>query len=141
MSLIEITEDIAIREEELDFSFIRGSGPGGQHVNRAATAVQLRFDVLNSPSLPEGIRQRLVHLAGNRMTSEGTMIIEARGSRSQDRNRQEAVGRLVRLIRKAAQPPKRRRKTRPTRASQQRRLQEKRRRSEIKRRRRAPDEY
>jgi ribosome-associated protein len=141
MSLIEITEDIAIREEELDFSFIRGSGPGGQHVNRAATAVQLRFDVLNSPSLPEGVRQRLVRLAGNRMTSEGTMIIEARGSRSQDRNRQEAVGRLVRLIRKAAQPPKRRRKTRPTRASQQRRLQEKRRRSEIKRRRRAPDEY
>jgi ribosome-associated protein len=141
MALIEITKNIAIREDELEFSFIRGSGPGGQHINRAATAVQLRFDAANSPALSEAVRQRLTRLAGSRMTSEGMLILEARGSRSQDRNRQEALNRLVRLIRKAAQPPKRRRKTRPTRASQERRLRKKRRRSETKRRRRPPDEY
>jgi ribosome-associated protein len=136
--MIKITKNIAINENEIEEQFIRASGPGGQHVNRAATAVQLRFDVANSPSLPDTVRERLVHLAGSRMTEDGVLIVEARRFRTQDRNRQDAINRLVKLIRKAARKPKTRRKTKPTRASKERRLRNKRRRSEIKRMRRPP---
>jgi ribosome-associated protein len=136
--MIKITQDIAIDENEIEEQFIRASGPGGQHVNRAATAVQLRFDVSNSASLPDAVRERLVRLAGNRITRDGVLIIEAGQFRTQDRNREEAINRLVKLIRKAAKKPKRRRKTKPTRASRERRLKNKRRRSEIKRMRQPP---
>jgi ribosome-associated protein len=141
MGKIRVTENIVIDEDEIQEEFIRASGPGGQHVNRAATAVQLSFDVDNSPSLPEEVRERLKALAGNRMTDGGTLMIEAKRFRSQDRNRQDAVERLIQLVSKAAQKPKVRRKTQPTRASKERRLREKRRKSELKHSRRPPDEY
>jgi ribosome-associated protein len=136
--MIQVTEEIAIDEHEIELDFIRSSGPGGQHANRSATAVQLRFDVLRSPSLPEDVRWRLFHLAGNRMTEDGTLVIEAKRHRQQDKNRQDAITRLVVLIRRAAREPKVRRLTRPTRRSQERRLSNKRHRSEIKRLRRSP---
>jgi ribosome-associated protein len=138
---IKVTPLIAIPEEELHFDFVRASGPGGQNVNKVATAAQLRFDVRNSPSLPEEVRVRLERLAGRRMTEEGVLVIEASRFRSQEQNRQDALERLARLLRQAAVPPRRRRKTRPTLASKQKRLEEKRRRGEIKRlRRRIPEE-
>jgi ribosome-associated protein len=141
MSLvIKITPNIAIEENEIEESFIRASGPGGQKLNKTATAVQLRFDVANSPSLPNRVRERLMRLAGNRLTDEGELIIEARQFRTQEQNRQDARARLVKLIRQATRKPKTRRKTSPTAASQERRLQKKRRRSEIKRRRQPPDQ-
>jgi len=133
--MIRITSDVAIDEEAIDVSFTRSSGPGGQKVNKAATAVQLRFDVAKA-SLPEDVRQRLVDLAGDRITKDGELIIEASNRRSQARNRQEALDRLVALIRRAAKKPKRRRRTKPTAASERRRLENKRRHSEKKRRRR-----
>ncbi len=138
--MIEITSKIAISENEIEENFIRASGPGGQKVNKAATAVQLRFDVAHSPSLPDRVRERLTRLAGNRMTEDGVLIIEARQFRTQEQNRQDALDRLVKLIRQAARKPKTRRKTTPTRASQERRLRKKRRRSEIKRMRQSPDQ-
>jgi len=134
--MLNITPCIVIDENEIQLDFIRASGPGGQHVNKAATAVQLRFDVHNSPSLPADVRQRLIRLAGSRMTEEGTLIITAQRFRSQERNRQDAVDRLVELIRKAAKKPKLRRKTKPSRAARQRRLDAKRRRGKTKRLRR-----
>lgn len=134
--MIRITPDISIDERELQLEFIRASGPGGQKVNKVATAVQLQFDVTNSPSLPDDVRERLIRLAGKRMTDEGVLVIEARRYRTQDRNRKDAVERLISLIQKAAVQPKPRRKTKPTLASKERRLEDKRRRSEIKRRRR-----
>lgn len=134
--MLNITPSIVIDENEIQLDFIRASGPGGQHVNKAATAVQLRFDVHNSPSLPADVRQRLIRLAGSRMTEEGTLIITAQRFRSQERNRQDAVDRLVELIRKAAKKPKLRRKTKPSRAARQRRLDAKRRRGNTKRLRR-----
>lgn len=133
--MIHITRDVAIDENGIDVTFTRSSGPGGQKVNTRATAVQLRFDVADA-SLPEDVRQRLTELAGSRMTKEGELIIEASGHRSQARNRQEALDRLVELIREAATEPKVRRKTRRTPASERRRLENKRRHSEKKRRRR-----
>jgi len=136
--MIKVTKNIVIPQDEVEVEFVRGSGPGGQHVNKAATAVQLRFDVANSPSLPDDVRQRLVELAGNQVTKEGVLIIDARRYRSQHRNRRDAVNRLVKLIRRAARKPKARRKTKPTRASIERRLRNKRRRSEIKRLRKPP---
>lgn len=135
---LQITKDIAIPEGELEEQFIRASGPGGQHVNKAATAVQLRFDVERSPSLPADVRRRLKSLAGNRLTKEGVLILEASQHRSREMNRDDARERFTRLVRRAARPPARRKKTRPTRASKERRLQNKRERSEKKRRRKPP---
>ena len=131
--MLYITPAIAIDDNEIQLEFIRASGPGGQHVNRAATAVQLRFDAGNSPSLPDDVRERLTRLAGSRMTEDGTLIVTARRFRSQERNRQDAIDRLVELVRDAAEEPRRRRKTKPTHTAKQRRLNAKRLRSETKR--------
>ena len=135
-TMIRITPTIALSERELEERFIRAAGPGGQNVNKVATAVQLRFDVEHSPSLPEAVRSRLHRLAGRRMTVDGVLVIEARRYRTQERNRQDALDRLVALIQKAAQPPKPRKPTRPTLASKRRRLERKRQRAETKRARR-----
>lgn len=136
--MIQITPTIAIDESEIQFEFIRASGPGGQNVNRVATAVQLRFDARNSPSLPDAVRARLTRLAGRRMTKDGILIITAQRFRSQERNRRDAIDRLIDLIRRAARKPKIRRKTKPTRASKKRRLEAKHSRSEKKRLRQKP---
>lgn len=135
--MIEITPDIAIDENEISEEFIRASGPGGQNVNKVATAVQLRFDVAGSSSLPDDVRQRLVDLAGKRLTADGTLIIDARRFRAQERNRRDALERLIKLIRLAAKKPKKRRKTKPSAASVEQRLTEKRHRREVKKGRRA----
>ena len=135
--IIRVTPTISIDESEIQEHFIRASGPGGQNVNKVATAVQLRFNVAASPSPPHDVRERLVRLAGRRMTEGGILIIEARRFRSQEKNRQDAVDRLIRLIQKAAERPTPRRKTRPTMASKKRRLNTKHRRSETKRMRRS----
>jgi len=131
--MIHITRTITIDESEIQEYFVRASGPGGQNVNKVATVVQLRFDVANSRSLPEEVRKRLISLAGNRITEDGILIIDARRFRTQGRNREDAIARLVELIRNAAQRPKIRRKTRPTLASKIRWLESKRRGAESKR--------
>jgi len=131
--MIEVTSSIKIDESEIQYDFIRASGPGGQNVNKVSSSVQLRFDVRNSPSLDSDIKERLVRLAGKRITEAGILIIEAKRYRAQERNRQDAVERLKRLICQASLPPRERRKTRPTAASRRRRLAEKRRRSDVKR--------
>jgi len=131
--MIRVTDSIAIDEGEIQQGFVRSSGPGGQNVNKVATAVQLRFDVANSPSLPDDVRQRLVRLAGKRITERGLLIVEASRFRTQQRNRKDAIDRLVNLIRKAAEKPKARRRTKPPLASRQRRLETKRRQSQAKR--------
>jgi len=135
--MIEITADIRLDEEELQFSFIRASGPGGQNVNKVASAVQLRFDAAGSTALPDPVRVRLLRLAGQRATATGEIVIEAKRFRSQLRNRQDAVARLVALIARAASPPKPRRKTRISKAAKTKTLQEKRQRAQTKQRRRA----
>jgi ribosome-associated protein len=129
--MIEITPAVKIDERELQVDFVRASGPGGQNVNKVATAVQLRFDV-RAASLPEEVRERLIRLAGRRMTSEGTLLIEARRFRTQEQNREDAIQRFVELVRKSLIQPKARRKTKPTQASKEKRLKEKKRRGEIK---------
>jgi ribosome-associated protein len=134
--MIRITPSIAIHENEIKLSFIRSSGPGGQNVNKVATTVQLRFDVKNSSSLSDAVRTRLIQLAGDRITKDGILIIQARRFRKQDRNRQDAVDRLIQLIQKASKPPKPRIKPKPSKASKERILAAKRRRSELKRMRR-----
>jgi ribosome-associated protein len=123
--VIQITRTISIDENEIQEFFIHASGPGGQNVNQVATSVQLRFDAARSPSLPEEVQKRLISLAGNRITEDGILIIEARRFRTQGRNREDATNRLVELIREAAQKPKIRRKTEPTLASKIRRLESK----------------
>lgn len=138
--MIEITDQISIDESELQLDFIRASGPGGQNVNKVSSAVQLRFNVVNSPSLPEEVRQRLIQIAANRINKDGVLILEASRFRTQEQNRQEAINRLVELVRQAVHKPRLRKKTRPSAASIERRLKEKRRRSENKKlRRRVPD--
>lgn len=136
--MLTVTPHLTLDENELVESFVRASGPGGQNVNKVATAVQLRFDVQHSTSLPEAIRQRLVRLAANRITTEGVLIIEAKRFRTQEQNREEARNRLVALIQQAAQPPKLRRATKPTRAARQKRVEQKRQRAQTKRLRRPP---
>jgi len=130
--MIRITPAIAIREDEIAESFLRASGPGGQNVNKVETAVQLRFDVANSPSLTADVKRRLERLAGSRLTREGVVVITAQRHRTRERNRADALERLIALIRRAAVPPKPRRPTRPTLASKRRRLEQKKRRGGIK---------
>lgn len=134
--MIRITDAIAIEESELSETFVRASGPGGQNVNKVSTAVQLRFDARRSPSLTEPVRTRLEKLAGARLTKDGVVVIFADRFRSQDRNRQDALERLVALIHRAAEAPKPRRATKPTKASRERRLKAKAERSGVKRLRR-----
>ncbi|HKF10091.1 MAG TPA: alternative ribosome rescue aminoacyl-tRNA hydrolase ArfB [Xanthobacteraceae bacterium] len=135
--MIRITPSISIGEGELEEHFIRASGPGGQNVNKLSSAVQLRFDVRRSPSLPEGVRARLEQLAGRRLTREGVLVINAQRYRTQERNRDDARERLVDLIRRAAVPPAPRRPTKPSRLARERRLQSKKHRAAIKGLRRA----
>jgi ribosome-associated protein len=131
--MIQITPSLSIDEREFTESFIRSSGPGGQNVNKLSTAVELRFDAARSPSLNPSLLARLRRLAGRRMNDNGVLIIKAQSFRKQERNRAEALARLVDLIRRAAVPPKPRHATKPTLASKQRRLNAKTRRSNIKR--------
>jgi ribosome-associated protein len=135
--MLYITRTITINENEITFSFIRSSGPGGQNVNKVATAAQLRFDVKNSPSLPEAVKKRLIRLGGSRMTDDGVLTITAQRFRTQERNRVDGLERLTALIRKAATPPKLRRKTRPPKRSIESRIQNKKNRSKIKKLRKA----
>lgn len=131
-AMINITKNISIDEQEIQLEFIRSSGPGGQNINKVSTAVQLRFNVNTSPSLPDDVRNRLIRIAGKRITGKGILIIEARRFRTQEKNRQDAVDRLVGLVRRAAEKPKVRRKTSPTPVSREKRLEAKRHRTRAK---------
>ena len=130
--LIPITDEIALDPDELVWRFVRASGPGGQNVNKVSSAVQLRFDVAGSPSLPDQVRARLVTLAGKRMTSDGVLVIDARRFRTQVRNREDALERLVALIREAANPPTPRKKAKTPASVRRKRLEDKRKRAALK---------
>ena len=138
--MIRINAEIALEDREIEESFLRSPGPGGQNVNKLETAVQLRFDVRRSPSLPEPVRRRLERLAGRRLTGEGVLVLTAHRHRTRERNRADALERLVELIRSAAVPPVPRRPTRPTTASKQRRLEAKKHRGRNKQLRRLIEE-
>jgi ribosome-associated protein len=134
--MIKVNKNISIKESELTFNFVRSSGPGGQNVNKVATAVQLRFDVASSASLNEDVKNRLKSAAGKKVTKDGILIIEAKRFRTQEKNRQDAIERLITLIDKSSQKKKRRVKTNPTKASNQKRIEKKKRASEKKKMRR-----
>ena len=136
--MIEITPSFSLDENELQFSFIRSSGPGGQNVNKVATAVQLRYD-LNQSTLPPEVKERLRHIAANKITTDGELVIEAKRFRTLEQNREDALNRLVELLRRAFEKPKPRRKTKPTAASREKRLAEKKQRGEIKKFRQSKD--
>ncbi|MSP46318.1 MAG: aminoacyl-tRNA hydrolase [Xanthobacteraceae bacterium] len=130
--MIRVTDQISIDESEIEESFVRSSGPGGQNVNKLSTAVQLRFDVRQSPSLPNDVALRLMRLGGRRITKDGVLVLIAQSHRTQERNRADAQARLIALIKEAAIKPVPRRATKPTKASKQRRIEGKKRRSGIK---------
>lgn len=131
--MLEITPSFHFDERELQFDYIRASGPGGQNVNKVATAVQLRFDVVNSSALASDVKGRLIRLAGKRVNADGVLVIESRRFRTQEANREDAVQKFADLLRRSLVPPKPRRKTKPTAASREKRLQEKKRKGEVKR--------
>jgi len=139
--MIRVTSHIEIDEREIEEQFVRASGPGGQNVNKLSTAVQLRFDVRHSPSLPPDVRARLERLAGARLTRDGVLVIIAQRHRTQVRNREDALERLLELIRQAAVAPVKRRPTRPTKASRERRIESKKRRAGIKQHRRSKPSF
>jgi ribosome-associated protein len=134
--VIRINHHVSIEERELAFSFIRSSGPGGQNVNKVATAVQLRFDVSHSPSLTEDIKSRLIRLAGKHMTLDGVLLIEAKRYRTQEQNKKDAVERLINLVHRAVKKPIKRIHTKPSRSAKEKRLKEKKKKGEIKKYRR-----
>jgi len=134
--MIEITPSLQMDERELQIDFVRASGPGGQNVNKVATAAQLRFDV-RAAALPEEVKARLIKIAGKRITGEGVLLIEARRFRTQEQNREDAIQRFVELVRKSLVQPKARKKTKPSAASKEARLKEKKRKAEIKKLRRS----
>ena len=139
--MIKITDKIAIGEDEIVETFVRASGPGGQNVNKLSTAVELRFDVRGSRNLPDDVSIRLQKLAGRRLTKDGLLVIEAQTHRTQDRNRTDALARLVALIREAAVAPKPRKKTKPTRAAKAERVDEKKKRGHVKKLRTGRPDY
>jgi ribosome-associated protein len=141
LAMIHITSDISLEDNEIRLEFIHSSGPGGQNVNKVATAVKLYFDIINSPSLAEAAKKRLITLGGKRVTQEGILIIDARRYRTQERNRQDAIERIKVLIRKAVERPKKRKKTKPTEGSREKRLKLKHLRGEKKQLRKVVDPF
>lgn len=138
MPELTITDTLSIPLDEFALSYIRASGPGGQHVNKTSTAVQLRFHIGNSPSLPDDVRKRLLRIAGNRVTRQGELVLTAKRFRSRRQNQQDALDRVAKLLRRATMKPKKRRRTAPSRAARRQRLDDKKRRGKVKRLRGRP---